>query len=443
MKQYPSPSLSNSYFMPFTANRQFRHTPRLLHKAKGMYYEDIHGRKIIDGTAGLWCCNAGHSRKEISVAVETQLNDLDFALSFQVSHPLAFSLADSLVKLTPEPLKHVFYTNSGSESVDTALKLTRAYWQAKGMGTKTMFVGREKGYHGVGFGGISVGGLVNNRSTFTPLLPSVDHLPHTHIPENKFSKGMGKHRGLELADELLKVINLHGAHNIGAVIVEPIAGSAGVIVPPVGYLERLREITKNHGILLIFDEVITGFGRVGKPFASNRFSVVPDIITTAKGLTNGVIPMGAVFFSREIFDTLSTRAETIFEFFHGYTYSGHPVACAAAQASLEIYQHENLFEKAIDLEDHFASKLHDLNKHSCVTDVRTIGLMGAVDFSPLPSSKNSRAYQIFENAFWNGTLTRCTGDTIALSPPLIASKDDITKIIEGLSEAITEVSKVS
>lgn len=432
-KSINHPQLSDAYLLPFSSNRLFRQAPRLLNQANGMYYHDIHGRKILDGTAGLWCCNAGHGREEIKQAITEQLDTMDFGLSFQVAHPQVFSLADRLVRIAPDPLNHVFFTNSGSESVDTALKLVRHFWQLRGNSRRNKFIGRERGYHGVGFGGISVGGIENNRRGFDPLLPGCFHLPHTHLEENYFSSGMGKHGGDRLADSLESLIAQQGADSIAAVIIEPVAGSAGVIIPPVGYLQNIRDITKRHGILLIFDEVITGFGRVGEAFAASRWGIVPDVITCAKGLTNGVVPMGAVLFSSDIFETLQNQEAGQFEFFHGYTYSGHPLACAAAHATLSIYEDQKLLQRANDLEGQFADKLMSLRSHNCVTDIRAIGLMGAVDFN-----SSDLANKVFERAFWSGFLVRRTASTIALSPPLIINSGEITDLIDGLSAAIRE-----
>ncbi|GLQ30824.1 aspartate aminotransferase family protein [Litoribrevibacter albus] len=425
----------DAFWMPFTANRQFKAEPRLLVSAEGMYYKSDDGRSILDGTAGLWCTNAGHGRKQISEAVAKQIHELDYAPTFQMGHPLPFELAQRLVKHSPEGMNHVFFTNSGSESVDTALKIALAYHKAKGNGSKTRLIGREKGYHGTNFGGISVGGLGNNRRFFGSLLTGVDHLQHAWTPENIFSKGLPDH-GVELAEELNTMIQLHGAENIAAVIVEPVVGSGGVYMPPQGYLKRLREITAQNDILLIFDEVITGYGRVGEAFAANRMGVTPDIITTAKGLTNGAIPMGAVFVQDFIHDAFMHGPEEVIELFHGYTYSGHPVAAAAALATLDIYEQENLFNKAIELEQHWQEALHSLREYDVVKDIRNYGLVGAVEFHQ-GDKLGERGYKAFNHCFWKeNTLVRCTGDVIAMSPPLIISENQIDELVASLGNAI-------
>jgi beta-alanine--pyruvate transaminase len=430
-------SLGQAYWMPFTANRQFRQRPRLLVSAEGMYYRSDDGRNVLDATAGLWCCNAGHARPRIVEAVQQQIARLDYAPSFQMGHPLAFELAERLAGIAPEPLKHVFFTNSGSESVDTALKIALAYHRARGEGQRTRLIGREKGYHGVGFGGISVGGLVNNRKAFGTLLAGVDHLRHTlDIGRNAFSRGLPPH-GAELAEDLERLVALHDASTIAAVIVEPISGSAGVVLPPVGYLQRLREICDKHGILLIFDEVITGFGRVGEAFAAQRFCVTPDLITTAKGLSNGSIPMGAVLASRAIFDAFMHGPPGTIELFHGYTYSGHPVACAAAIATLDTYREEGLFQRAIELGACWEDALHSLRTLPNVIDVRNFGLIGGIELAPRDNAPGARAYEVFTRCFHDQDLmVRVTGDIIALSPPLILERQHIDRIIEGLGAAL-------
>lgn len=432
------PTAMGAFWMPFTANRQFKAEPRQLVAAQGMWYTTEDGRQIIDGTAGLWCVNAGHGRQAITDAVARQIQTLDYAPTFQMGHPLPFALAERLIAHTPAGLDHVFFTNSGSEAADTALKIALAYQYARGQAQRTRLIGRERGYHGTGFGGISVGGMVNNRRAFGVQLPGVDHLPHTLLPENAFAKGMPAH-GAHLADRLLDIIALHGAETIAAVIVEPVAGSGGVIIPPLGYLQRLREITRQHDILLIFDEVITGFGRVGEAFASNRYGVVPDIITAAKGLTNGAIPMGAVFVADAIHDALMHGPEEAIELFHGYTYSGHPVAAAAALAALDLYEQEGLFRQAITLEHHWQEALHSLADLPHVVDVRNIGLIGAVEFAPEAGQPGNRGHRIYRHCFWkSGALVRCSGDTIALSPPLIITPDEIDHLIAALRQAIIE-----
>ncbi len=433
-----SPKL-DSFWMPFTANRQFKSAPRMLATAEGMYYTDVDGNSVLDGTAGLWCVNAGHGRKQIASAVEKQLSTMDFAPTFQMGHNIAFDFATRLGEIAPRGdgkiLDRVFFTGSGSESVDTALKIAIAYQRAIGQGTRTRVIGRERGYHGVGFGGISVGGLVNNRRVF-PLLPGADHLRHTHdLEKNAFSKGQPEH-GAELADDLERMVALHGAETIAAVIVEPLAGSTGVLVPPKGYLERLAAIAKKHGILLIFDEVITGFGRLGSPFASDHFGVTPDLITTAKGLTNGAIPMGAVFASRHIYDGLMHGPEGAIELFHGYTYSGHPAACAAGIATLDIYAEEGLLTRAAELADDWQEAIHSLKSAKNVIDIRTLGLVAGIELSSRDGAVGARAYDVFTDCFRKGLLIRVTGDVIALSPPLIVSKEEIGKIVSILGDAI-------
>jgi len=425
-----------AWWMPFTANRQFKAAPRLLASASGMTYRTTDGQPVLDATSGLWCVNAGHGRPEIADAVHRQLMELDYAPGFQMGHPLAFDLATELAAIAPPGLDRIFFTNSGSESVDTALKIAIGYHRARGEAQRTRLIGREKGYHGVGFGGISVCGLVNNRRMF-PLLPGIDHLPHTHQPLlNGFSKGQPEHGG-DLAAELENIVQLHGGETIAAVIVEPVAGSAGVLPPPKGYLERLRALCDRHGILLIFDEVITGFGRVGAPFAAQRFGVTPDIMTTAKGITNGTVPMGAVFARRSIHDAFMQGPPEAIEFFHGYTYSGHPVACAAALAALGIYRREGLFTRALDLEPLWASAIHALRDAPHVADIRNIGLMGAVELTPRPGEPGARGYATLVECLGLGLLIRASGDTIALSPPLIVSEAQIGEIFTTLRDVLT------
>jgi len=432
-----APSLEN-FWMPFTANRQFKAAPRLLASASGMYYTDTDGHQVLDGTAGLWCCNAGHGRKRITEAVERQISTMDFAPTFQMGHNIAFDFAEKLAAIAPggpaAQLDRVFFTNSGSESVDTALKIAIAYQRAIGQGTRTMVLGREKGYHGVGFGGISVGGLVNNRRVF-PQIPA-DHMRHTlDIERNAFSKGLPAH-GIELADDLERLVQLHGAEKIAAVIIEPMSGSAGVVLPPKGYLERIRATADKYGILLIFDEVITGFGRLGTPFAVDYFGVVPDLVTTAKGLTNGAIPMGAVFAARKVYDGLMTGPENAIELFHGYTYSGHPVACAAGLATLEVYAEEGLLTRGAQLADHWQEALHSLKDAPYVVDIRNLGLVGAIELSSRKDAPGARAYDVFVECFKKGLLIRVTGDVIALSPPLIVEKEQIDTIVSVIRDAL-------
>ncbi len=431
-------SKREAYWMPFTANRQFKNKPRLLVEADGMHYRSADGREILDGTAGLWCVNAGHGRKEIAAAVHRQMLRMDYGSSFQMGHPLPYEFANRLIRHTPQGLDHVFFTNSGSESVDTALKIALAYHQVRGEGARQRLIGREKAYHGVGFGGISVGGLGNNRKYFGALLPGVDHLPHTlNLEHNAFNRGLPRW-GAHLADSLEELVVLHDSSTIAAVIVEPVAGSAGVILPPLGYLKKLREICDRHGILLIFDEVITGFGRVGGSFAAQRFDVVPDMITAAKGLSNGAIPMGAVFVRGEIYDTFMQGPEEAIELFHGYTYSGHPAACAAGIAALDIYEEEGLFARAVELETYWEDAAHGLAGLPHVIDVRNLGLIAGIQFESIPDHFGKRGYEIFVNCFERGVLARVTGDTIAFSPPLIIEKEQIDRIFETLSSVIRE-----
>jgi beta-alanine--pyruvate transaminase len=431
-----SPNDLESFWMPYTANRQFKAQPRLFVSAKDMHYRTSDGRAVLDGTAGLWCCNAGHSRPKIVEAVQRQIEELDYAPAFQMGHPKAFELANRLVQLTPEGLDHVFFTNSGSEAVDTALKTALAYHQARGQGSRVRLIGRERGYHGSGFGGVSTGGISSNREAFGPLLPGVDHLRHTHDPNrNAFSRGIPEH-GMEFADDLERIVSLHGASTIAAVIVEPVAGSTGVLLPAKGYLERLRAICDRHGILLIFDEVITGFGRLGTPFAADYFGVTPDLMTVAKGLTSGVVPMGAMFVTRNLYETFMRGPEHLIEFAHGYTYSGHPVACAAALGTLDTYADEGLLTRAAELEPYWSDAVHSLRGLPHVIDVRNIGLIGAIELEPIPDAPTKRAFPAFLEAFENGVLIRTTGDTIALSPPLIISRAEIDELFGTLSTVL-------
>ena len=432
-------SLNNdlsAFWMPFTANRQFKQTPRLLVSADGMYYKSHDGRTILDGTAGLWCCNAGHNRKKIVEAIQRSAATLDFAPTFQMGHPSAFTLASRLAAIAPEGMDHVFFCNSGSEAVDSALKMALAYHRARGEGARTRFIGRERAYHGVGFGGISVGGLVSNRKTFLQL-PGTDHLRHTHDPErNAWTRGQPEH-GAEFADELERLIALHDASTIAAVIVEPVAGSTGVLVPPKGYLEKLRAICDRTGILLIFDEVITGFGRTGAHFAAQRFGVTPDMITGAKGVTNGTVPMGMVLARSELYrGVVEAAPENAIEFFHGYTYSAHPLACAAALATLDTYEEDGLFDRALTLEAHWQERLHALRGLPNVVDLRNFGLIGAIELAPRPGAPGTRGYDVFTQAYEAGLLTRATGDTIALSPPLIIETDQIDTLFDILAEVL-------
>ncbi len=432
----PTPNDLNAFWMPFTANRQFKKSPRMFVAARDMHYTTSDGRQVLDGTAGLWCCNAGHCRPKITEAIARQAGEMDYAPAFQMGHPIAFELANRLIDVAPKGIEHVFYTNSGSESVETALKLASAYHRARGDGARTRLIGRERGYHGVNFGGISVGGIVSNRKMFGTLLAGVDHLPHTHLPDlNGYSKGQPEH-GANLANELERIVALHGAETIAAVIVEPVAGSTGVILPPKGYLEKLRAITQKHGILLIFDEVITGFGRLGAPFAAQYFDVLPDMMTTAKGLTNGVIPMGAVLTTAAIHDAFMQGPENMIELFHGYTYSGNPIACAAAIATLDTYKEEGLFERAADIAPYWQEALHSLRGTRHVIDIRNMGLIGAVELEGIPGAPTKRAFSAFLKAYEKGILIRTTGDIIAMSPPLIIQKPQIDQLIGTLREVL-------
>ena len=423
-------------WLPFTANRQFKAHPRLLARASGMHYWTADGRQILDAVAGLWCVNAGHARREITEAVAGQLETLDFGPSFQMAHPIAFQLANELVKIAPAGLDHVFFTNSGSEAVDTALKIALAFHRVRGAGTRTRLIGRERAYHGVGFGGISVGGILANRRTWSAaLIAGVDHLPHTHdLARNAFSRGIPEH-GAQLADELERLVALHDASNIAAVIVEPIAGSTGVLLPPRGYLQRLREICDRHGILLIFDEVITGFGRTGSAFAAQEFGVRPDMITLAKGLTNGCIPMGGVLVSKAIYEEFMKGPEGI-ELFHGYTYSAHPAACAAGLATLGLYEREGLLTRAASLAKYWEDAAHALRDLPQVVDVRNYGLILGLELEPIAGKPGTRGFEVFTRCFERGVLVRQTGEVIALSPPLIIEKPQIDEIFGTLREVV-------
>ena len=430
----------SAYFMPYTANREFKKAPRLVERAEGMYYYTPDGRKILDGTSGLWCVNAGHCRPKIAEAIAAQAKKLDFAPSFQMGHPIAFEFADRLAQIAPKGLGHVFYTNSGSESADTALKVALAYHRVRGEAGRFRLIGRERGYHGVNFGGMSVGGIVANRKTFgTAMLPGIDHIRHTHDPaRNLMTRGQPAHGGVEFADDLERLVALHDASSIAAVIVEPMAGSTGVLIPPKGYLERLREICTRHGILLIFDEVITGFGRLGAPFAADYFGVKPDMITCAKGITNAAVPMGAVLISDEIYDAFMNGPGGM-EFFHGYTYSGHPLACAAGIATLDIYAEEGLLTRAAGLAKYWEDAIWSLKDAKNVIDLRVIGLVAGIEFSPRPGAASKRAFEIFTKAFEKGLMVRVTGETIAVSPPLIIEKPQIDQLVSIIAEAVNAV----
>jgi beta-alanine--pyruvate transaminase len=428
-----------SQWMPFTANRQFKAAPRMIVSAQGMHYTSHDGRRILDGTAGLWCCNAGHAHPKIVEAVREQVGRLDYAPGFQMGHPLAFEAAARVAGMLPGDLDRVFFTNSGSESVDTALKIALAYHRVRGEAARTRLIGRERGYHGVGFGGTSVGGISNNRKLFGALLPGVDHLPHTHdLEHNAFTRGQPKW-GAHLADALERIVQLHDPSTIAAVIVEPMAGSTGVLVPPLGYLERLRAICDRYGILLIFDEVITGFGRLGSSFAAEHFGVLPDMVTLAKGLTNATIPMGAVGVREGIYQAFMSGPAEAIELPHGYTYSGHPVAAAAALAAMDVYEQEELFGRAAELAPYFEAAAHALRERQHVIDVRNIGLVAGIELTPRPGEPTRRAYETFVKCYERGVLIRTTGDTIALSPPLIINKNEIDTLFGTIGEVIDTV----
>ncbi len=436
----PTPNDLEAFWIPFTPNRSFKRRPRLITGARGMYYETAEGRAVIDGTAGLWCCNAGHAREPIVNAIQKAAATLDYSPSFQFSHPGAFSLASRLADMAPGDLDHVFFANSGSEAVDSALKIALAYHHIRGNGSRTRLIGRERGYHGVGFGGISVGGIVNNRKFFGGLLGGVDHLPHTYSREHQgFTKGEPDW-GAHLADDLDRIVALHDASTIAAVIVEPMAGSTGVLPPPKGYLKRLREICDRHGILLIFDEVITAFGRLGFATAAERYGVVPDMITFAKGVTSGAVPMGGVIVRKPIYDAFMQGPDHMIELFHGYTYSAHPLAVAAGLATLELYRNEGLFERARELEALWAEASMALKELPNVADIRTVGLATAIDLEPRPDAPGLRGYEVMERGFHDhAVMIRVTGDTLALSPPLIVSEEEIAAIFEGVGRVIQEV----
>ena len=430
------PQSMDAFWMPFTANRQFKAAPRLLAKAKGMHYWTPEGRQILDGIAGLWCVNAGHARPRIVEAIQQQAAEMDFAPPFNMAHPKAFELAERLVELTPAGLNKVFFTNSGSEAVETALKMAIGYHRARGEGTRTRLIGRERGYHGVNFGGITVGGIVGNRKSFGPLLPGADHVRHTHdLTKNAYSRGVPEH-GAELADDLERLVGLHDASTIAAVIVEPVAGSTGVLLPPKGYLKRLREICDKHGILLIFDEVITGFGRLGSPFAAQHFDVTPDLMTVAKGITNGCVPMGAVFVKQNVHDAFMTGPDHLIEFLHGYTYSAHPLACAAALGTLDTYAEDGLLTRAAEMAPVFENALHSLRGVPHVIDVRNIGLVGGIELEPIAGQPGKRAFDAFLACWERGVLIRTTGDTIALSPPLIVESSHIDQMVSTIADVL-------
>lgn len=435
--KYTANTLEN-HWMPFTANRDFKADPRLMVKGEGIYYWDHKGGKIIDGSSGLFCSAAGHCRPEIADAVSAQLRENDFTPPFQSGHPGSFELAAKVSSLMPDGINHVFFTNSGSESIDTALKIAMAYHRARGEGQRTRFVSRERAYHGVNIGGTSLGGMVKNRETFSGLMPSIVHMRHTWLEKNRFAKGQPEH-GAELAEDLQRAVETYGGSTIAACFIEPIAGSTGVLVPPKGYLERLREICDTHGILLVFDEVICGFGRTGKAFAAQSFGVTPDIITMAKALTNGALPMGAVAVDDEIYDTVVNAApENAIELFHGYTFSGHPTACAAGLAALEIYEKENLFERAAELSPYFLDQVYSLQDLNAVTDIRGYGLIAGFDVAT-GDAPGQRGTQLQKDLFWSGLHVKFTGDTGIIAPPFVAEKEHIDQIVGILREKLAEL----
>ncbi len=436
----PTPNNLESFWMGFTPNRAFKRRPRLIARAKDMHYYAVDGRPIIDGSAGLWCSNAGHCRSKIVEAIQAQAAELDFAPTFQFGHPKVFELASRLTMLAPGDINYAFFSNSGSEAADSALKIALAYHNVKGQASRTRLIGRERGYHGVNFGGISVGGISPNRKLFGALLAGVDHLPHTYNrAEQAYSRGEPEWGG-HLADELERMVALHDASTIACVIVEPMAGSTGVLAPPKGYLKRLREICDKHGILLIFDEVITGFGRLGSAFAAERYGVVPDMITFAKGITSGAVPLGGVLVRDHIYEAFMNGPDHAIELFHGYTYTGHPIAAAAALATLEVYREEGLFERAASLEDTWADAIHSLKGEPNVVDIRTIGLVGAIDLEPIEGAPGKRGYEAMETGFHDhDIMVRITADTIALSPPLIISEDQIGEIVDKVRKVLHQV----
>ncbi len=430
-------TLENSpYFMPFSMNRAFKKAPRMLARAEGMYYYTADGRKIIDGTSGLWCVNAGHCRKPIVEAIQKAAATLDFAPSFQMSHPLAFEFAERVAQYLPKGMTKIFFTNSGSESVDTALKLALAYHRQRGEGHRVRLIGREKGYHGVNFGGTAVGGIVGNRKIFGALVAGVDHIRHTHDPQkNAFSRGQPKH-GAELAEDLERLCQLHDPSTIAAVIVEPVACSGGIFVPPVGYLQKLREICDRHGILLIFDEVITGWGRLGKPFATDYYGVMPDLITSAKGITNGAVPMGAVFMKESLYQVFMAGPENAIELPHGYTYSAHPLACAAGLGTLKVYEEEGLLTRVGALEKYWEDGAHSLKDCPNVVDIRNAGLIAAIELAPRAGAPGARGLEAHVKAFEKDAYIRVSGDTLALAPPLIIEKAQIDQLFGTVREVL-------
>ncbi len=434
------PNDLEAFWMPFTPNRSFKKNPRMITRAKDMFYYTPEGRAVMDGTAGLWCTNAGHNRAPIVAAIQAQAAELDYAPAFQFGHPKAFSVASRIAALAPGDLDHVFFANSGSEAVDTALKIAIAYNNVTGQGTSTRLIGRERGYHGVGFGGISVGGIVSNRKQFGTLLNGVDHLPHTYNREQQAFTVGEPEWGAHLADELERIVTLHDASTVAAVIVEPMAGSTGVLPPPKGYLQRLRAICDKHGILLIFDEVISGFGRLGFGFAAERYGVIPDMICFAKGVTSGTVPMGGVVVRKGIYDAFMRGPEHVIELFHGYTYSAHPLACAASLAALDVYRDEDLFGHVLRMEPVWAEAIHGLRGLPNVLDIRTVGLVAAIDLASRPDAVGARAYEAMDRCFREHDLmVRITGDTIALTPPLIITETQIGDIADKLRKLLSSL----
>ncbi len=435
-----TPNNLEAFWMPFTANRSFKQNPRMIARAEGMFYYTPEGKPVMDGTAGLWCCNAGHARKPIIQAIQAQAEELDYAPSFQFGHPKVFAAAARIASLAPGDLDHVFFAGSGSEAADTALKIALAYWNVTGKGSKTRLIGRERGYHGVGFGGISVGGMVNNRKFFGSLLAGTDHLPHTYDREKQaFSKGEPDY-GAHFADDLDRIVTLHDGSTIAAVIVEPMAGSTGGLPAPKGYLKRLRELCDKHGILLIFDEVITGFGRLGYAFAAERYGVIPDMITFAKGVTSGTVPMGGVIVRKHIYDAFMNGPDNAIELFHGYTYSGHPLAAAACLATLDVYREEGLFERAREMEPAWADALMTLKGEPNVVDIRQVGIVGAIDLAPRADGVGKRAFEAMDRLFREeGLMVRTAADTIAFSPPLIITESQIGELVDKLRRGIRAV----
>ncbi|SEF57456.1 aspartate aminotransferase family protein [Bosea lathyri] len=435
-----TPNDLEAFWMPFTANRSFKQNPRMISRAEGMFYYTPEGKPVMDGTAGLWCCNAGHARKPIIQAIQAQAEELDYAPSFQFGHPKVFAAAARIAALAPGDLDHVFFAGSGSEAADTALKIALAYWNVQGKGSKTRLIGRERGYHGVGFGGISVGGMVNNRKFFGGLLAGTDHLPHTYDRDKQaFTKGEPDY-GAHFADDLDRIVALHDASTIAAVIVEPMAGSTGGLPAPKGYLKRLRELCDKHGILLIFDEVITGFGRLGHAFAAERYGVTPDMITFAKGVTSGTVPMGGVIVRKHIYDAFMNGPDNAIELFHGYTYSGHPLAAAACLATLDVYREEGLFERALAMEPAWADALMTLKGEPNVVDIRTVGMVGAIDLAPRADGVGKRAFEAMDRLFRDeGLMVRTAADTIAFSPPLIITESQVGELVDKLRRGIRSV----